>query len=98
MRRVLEDIHRDTQIIPKGGIIYISPFMPFGGEPRVCLGSYLAEAEAKVLLQTIIKRYSVSLQSQNSRQLGFLSLLAGLSCCCLWQQPLLSMKCLRTVL
>jgi cytochrome P450 len=98
MRRVIEDIHLDDQIIPKGGIIYISPyvqhhlaqywpdpdtfdpsrfegdwkserpayaFMPFGGGPRVCLGSYLAEVEAKVILQSIIKHYSVSLMEPN---------------------------------
>jgi cytochrome P450 len=94
MRRVIEDIQLDTLVIPRGGIIYISPyvqhhlpqywsnpdafdpsrfegdwkserpayaFMPFGGGPRVCLGSYLAEVEAKIILQTIIKHYSVSL-------------------------------------
>lgn len=93
MRRVVEDIQLDTNVIPKGGIIYISPyvqhhlpqywvnadtfdpsrfegdwkserptyaFMPFGGGPRVCLGSYLAEIETKVILQTIIKNYSIS--------------------------------------
>jgi cytochrome P450 len=35
--------------------------MPFGRGPRVCLGLYLAEIEAKVILQIIIENYSVSL-------------------------------------
>lgn len=94
MRRVVEDIQLNGQVIPKGGIVYISPwvqhhlpqyweepdafnperfagdwkterpaysFMPFGGGARVCLGAYLAEVEAKVILQTIIRHYAVSL-------------------------------------
>jgi cytochrome P450 len=36
-------------------------FMPFGGGPRVCLGSHMAEMEAKVFLATIIKEYEIEL-------------------------------------
>lgn len=94
MRRVVEDIQLATHTIPKGGVIYISPYiqhhlpqfwenpdkfdpsrfegdwkakypaytyMPFGGGPRVCIGSYLAEIEAKVILQIILTHYEVLL-------------------------------------
>ncbi len=36
-------------------------YMPFSGGPRVCLGSHMADMEAKVLLATIIKDYSVEI-------------------------------------
>lgn len=36
-------------------------YMPFGGGPRVCLGSNLAEAEAKVILPAILEGFEVSL-------------------------------------
>lgn len=36
-------------------------YLPFGGGPRVCLGAYMAEVEAKVTLTTIIRAYAVSL-------------------------------------
>ncbi|NWF67702.1 MAG: cytochrome P450 [Chloroflexi bacterium] len=98
MRRVVEDIQVGTHTIPKGGVIYISPYiqhhlpkfwenpdefapsrfegdwkakypaytyMPFGGGPRVCIGSYLAEIEAKVILQIILRHYQVLLDDPN---------------------------------
>ncbi|MBW4436339.1 MAG: cytochrome P450 [Pleurocapsa minor GSE-CHR-MK-17-07R] len=94
MRRVVEDIHVGRHTIPKGSVIYISPYiqhhlaqfwnapdsfdpsrfegdwrakyppyvyMPFGGGPRVCLGAYLAEMEAKIILQIILTHYEVLL-------------------------------------
>jgi len=36
-------------------------YMPFSGGPRVCLGSHMADMEAKVILATIIKNYSVEI-------------------------------------
>jgi cytochrome P450 len=98
MRRVVEDIQLDTHTIPKGNIIYISPYiqhhlpqfwekpdefkpsrfegdwkakqpayiyMPFGSGPRVCMGAYLAEIEAKVILQIILTHYEVLLVYPN---------------------------------
>jgi cytochrome P450 len=94
LRTVIEDIPLDDHVIPKGGVLYISPYvqhhlpqywenpdvfdpsrfegdwkskipayayMPFGGGPRVCLGSHMAEMEAKVILATVIKDFSVEL-------------------------------------
>lgn len=95
VRDVVEDIVFDDGVkIPKGGVLYISPylqhhlpqywddptifdpsrfegdwkaqrpayaFMPFGGGARVCIGSHMAEMEAKVLLSTIAKHYTIEL-------------------------------------
>lgn len=36
-------------------------FMPFGGGPRVCIGSHLAEMEAEVILSTLVKRFRFDL-------------------------------------
>lgn len=37
-------------------------YIPFGGGPRVCIGSHLAEMEAEVILATIIKNFKIELQ------------------------------------
>jgi len=38
-------------------------YIPFGGGPRICIGSHLAEMEAEVILATLIKNFSFSLES-----------------------------------
>ena len=38
-------------------------FIPFGGGPRVCIGSHLAEMEAEVILATLVKNFKFSLES-----------------------------------
>lgn len=44
-------------------------YMPFGGGPRVCLGSHMADMEAKVILPTIIKHFSIDLIEPNQEVL-----------------------------
>jgi cytochrome P450 len=36
-------------------------FMPFGGGPRVCLASHMAEMEAETILATIVKHFKIEL-------------------------------------
>lgn len=36
-------------------------FMPFGGGPRVCIGSHMAEMEAELILATIVKNFQMEL-------------------------------------
>jgi cytochrome P450 len=100
LRTAVEDIQLDDTVIPKGGVIYISPYMqhhlpqywdnpdsfepsrfvgdwkadipnyvymPFGGGPRVCIGSHLAEMEAKVILATIVKAFSIELSDPEQK-------------------------------
>lgn len=38
-------------------------YMPFGGGPRVCIGSHMAEMEAAIMLSTIVKQFAIGLQS-----------------------------------
>ncbi|MEL6405669.1 MAG: cytochrome P450 [Chloroflexota bacterium] len=40
-------------------------YMPFGGGPRVCIGSHLAEMEAEVILATLVKKFSFELATLN---------------------------------
>lgn len=40
-------------------------YFPFGGGPRVCIGSHLAEMEAEVILATIIKKFKIELSEPN---------------------------------
>ncbi|MEO0564352.1 MAG: cytochrome P450, partial [Chloroflexota bacterium] len=98
-RRVLEPITLGEVTIPKGALIYISPyavhrderwwpdpqtfdperfapgwkdrvpsyaFMPFGGGPRVCVASHMAEMEAEVILATIVKRFKIELPTPDT--------------------------------
>lgn len=37
-------------------------YIPFGGGPRVCVGSHLAEMEAEVMLATIVKNFKIELK------------------------------------
>jgi cytochrome P450 len=100
LRDVLEDIPLGDRVIPKGGIIYISPYvqhhlpkywdhpddfapsrfegdwkdripnyvyMPFGGGPRICLGSHMAEMESRVILATIMKQFSVEVANPDDQ-------------------------------
>lgn len=98
LRTAINDVQIGDHTIPKGGAIWVSPyvlhhdkrwwdnpdqfdparfegewrkkvpnyaFMPFGGGPRVCVGSHLAEMEAEVILATIVKNFVVELEDPN---------------------------------
>ncbi len=62
--------HNPTAFIPDRFASQVSPwtsggaYLPFGSGPRICIGAVFALAEAQIMLATLLRRYTLAIESK----------------------------------